>query len=470
MSKIVFVNPPISLKERYGGYSPLGSTFPSYGLLLLAAVAREKGFKTAIIEAASLGLTFGQAIKEIIKEKPDYLGITATTVSIFQAAALAGKIKKKNPQIKTIIGGPHVTATPEKTMRRFSAFDIAVLGEGEETIVELISALDSGANLNKIAGLVVRRGKKLINTGRRAPIKDLDKLPVPAWDLLPGFPQRYRPTPMRIKKFPAAMLLASRGCPNLCVFCDRSVFGQFCRSHSPEYVFKLIKTLYHQYGVREILFEDDMFFIFKDKVKELCRFLIKERLNLSWSCAGRVNAVDKDLLMLLKQAGCWHISYGIETGDENILKLIKKNITLEQVKKAVKMTNEAGILAKGFFILGHPTETPETIEKTINFAKSLPLADASFFKMTPLPGSELYKVAKKYGKFYDDWQKMNLLETVFIPFGLTKKQLEDYEKRAFKVFYWRPKIFLSYFGRLGANWRATFQIIKSGLVFIKTTL
>jgi radical SAM superfamily enzyme YgiQ (UPF0313 family) len=213
-----------------------------------------------------------------------------------------------------------------------------------------------------------------------------------------------------------------------------------------------------------------MFFIFKEKVKKLCQLLIKENLNLSWSCAGRVNAIDEELLRLLRKAGCWHISYGIETGDENILKLIKKNITLDQVRKAVEMTAKAGIAAKGFFILGHPTETEMSIKKTINFAKSLPLSDTSFFKMTPLPGSELYNVAKKYGEFDNDWKKMNLLTTVFIPFGLTKRKLEEFEKKAFREFYLRPRIFLSYLQRVFSSWCVHWEIIKGGIAFLKTEI
>ena len=443
---------------------------PSYGLLLLAAVVRQSRHQTGIIEAASLGLTFRQALRAILKHSPDFVGFTATTASIFHAAKLATMVKQKNKGIGTIVGGPHITAAPEETMRRFPSFDIAVLGEGEEVIVELLDGLEKEKDLSNIAGLLIRRGKKLIDTGLREPIRELDRLPIPAWDLLPGFPRRYRPAPFRFKQLPAAMLLSSRGCPNQCIFCDRSVFGSFCRSHSPEYVFNLIKNLHDRYGIKEILFEDDTFFIFKERVKKLCQLLIKENLGITWSCAGRVNMVDWQLLKLMKKAGCWHISYGIESGDEEILKSTKKGITLNQVKKAVDLTEKARVSSKGFFILGHPNETKATMEKSIEFAKSLSLSDASFFKMTPFPGSELYQIAKKYGKFNDDWRKMNLLTTVFVPKGLTKKKLDDYQKKAFREFYLRPRIIFSYLRRIIANPRIGWVLIKSGFGFIKGTL
>lgn len=465
MAKIVFVDPPITLKERYGKFSGGGSTIPSYGLLLLAAVARQNGHGVGIVEAASLGLNFRQTLKEIFFFKPDYVGLTATTVSIFHAAKLAKMIKEKDQKIITIIGGPHVTAAPKETMSRFSSFDVAVLGEGEETIVELLKALDKGRELRKITGLLIRKGKKLVNTGLRAPVKNLDKLPTPAWDLLPGFPEKYRPAPFRFRQLPAAMLLASRGCPNQCIFCDRSVFGNFCRSHSPEYIFSLMKKLHDEYGICEILFEDDTFFIFRKNIKKLCQLLIRADLGISWSCAGRVNMVDRELLKMMKKAGCWHISYGIETGDEEILKFIKKGITLEQVRKAVGLTQKAGIFAKGFFIIGHPKETKKTIEKTINLARSLPLSDASFFKMTPLPGCQLYQKAGRYGKFDDDWRKMNLMTAVFVPWGLNKKELDDYQKQAFREFYLRPRIIFSYLKRIFDNPAIGWQLIKGSLGF-----
>lgn len=465
---IVFVNPPLSLEERYGKLSGAGSTMPSLGLLSLAAAARANGFRSYILEASSLGLDYQATIEEIFKYSPDYVGITATTLSIYNAAKLAEKIKKMDERIPIIIGGVHLTAAPEETMSNFKQFDVGIIGEGEETVVELLQSDNKQRDLRDIRGLIIRDGESFHLTEKRPFIEDLDKLPLPVWDLLTGFPKAYHPPSFRFRRLPAASIVTSRGCPMKCIFCDRSVFGNKCRWFSAEYIIEMIKTLNRKYGVREILVEDDTFVISKPRLIAICEKLLKEDLNLSWSCLARVDMVDSETLFLMKRAGCWQISYGIESGAQEILDFIKKRITLEQIETALKWTKEAGIETKGFFMLGHPTETIDTIEKTIKFAKRIDLDDFSIFKFTPLPGSEIYKVASQYGKFNDDWKKMNLLETVFVPKGLTKNELEKYSRLALRRFYLRPKIILVYLKRIIVNPRNLSKIFKGFIAFLQT--
>jgi len=467
MKNIIFVNPPLTLEERYGSLSGAANTMPSLGLLSLAAVVRTNNFNSHIIEASSLGLDYKDTLEEIFKYSPDYVGITATTLSIHNAAKLARMIKKKDKAVCVIIGGVHLTAIPEETMRNFKQFDVGVIGEGEETLIELLKASRDGRDLKTIKGLIVRDGGNLYLTERRPFIKDLNKLPLPAWDLLPGFPKAYHPPSFRFKRLPAASIVTSRGCPMKCVFCDRSVFGNSCRWFSAKYVVEMIKVLQQKYGVREVLIEDDTFVIAKPRLISICEELLKENLNLSWSCLARVDMVEPKILALMRRAGCWQIGYGIESGVQKILDFIGKKITLKQIETALKWTKEAGIETKGFFIIGHPTETIETIEKTINFAKSIDLDDFNIFKLTPFPGSEIYKTAHRYGKFNDNWEKMNLLETVFVPEGLTKNELEKYSKLALRRFYLRPKIILSYIKRIIANPRNLNKIFRGFLAFLK---
>lgn len=301
------------MEERYGKLASAGNTMPSLGLLSLAAVVREHGFKPAIIEACSLGLSYKETLEQIIAVAPRYVGLTATTVSIYPAARLAEVLKARMPQVRIILGGPHLTAVPEKTMKLFPAFDIGVVGEGEETLIELLEVDQAGGDLRQVPGLIIRKGEATQRTGVRPYIRDLDDLPFPAWDLLPGFPGAYRPTPMRFKQLPAAVLVTTRGCPYRCIFCDRSVFGNRSRSFSPEYVLEMIRVLHDRYSVREIVFEDDTMFVFKKNLAALCEMLLREGWGISWSCLGRVNSVDSELLALMKQAGCWQIGYGIES-------------------------------------------------------------------------------------------------------------------------------------------------------------
>ncbi len=468
--RITFVNPPLSMEERYGKLAGAGNTMPSLGLLSLAAVGREHGFEPSVIEACSLGSGYEQTLDQIVATAPGYVGITATTVSVYSAARLAGMLKERMPGVRIVLGGAHLTATPEKTMSLFPEFDVGVLGEGEETLIKLLEADCQGDDLSQVPGLIVRNSHGLCLTGPRPYIKDLDRLPFPAWDLLPDFPKAYQPTPMRFKQLPAASLVTTRGCPNRCLFCDRSVFGNRCRSFSPEYVLEMIRVLHDRYRVRELVFEDDTMFVLKKNLTALCEMLLREGWGITWSCLGRVNSVEPELLALMKRAGCWQIGYGIESGNQQILDFIQKKIKLEQVERALRWTKEAGIHTKGFFILGHPLETRETMQETIDFAKRVDLDDISVFLLTPFPGSQLHDIASQYGQFDDDWRKMNLLQAVFVPTGLTSKELEEYLRRAMREFYLRPRIVYSYLGRVLRRPSSAVRMFQGGAAFGKAVL
>jgi len=439
------------MEERYGSLAGAGSCLPSLGILFLAAITRQKGFPTAVTDASALGLTGEALLKRVEAEHPDVLGLSSTTFSIFHAAKFAALAKERFPGLTVIIGGPHVSAAPQETMERFPVFDVAVLGEGEVTIIELLEAMDAKASLGGIPGIVLRDGGKLVTTSRRPFLKDLDSLPRPAWDLLEGFPQRYRPAPFKVRRFPAASFVTSRGCPNQCIFCDRSVFGASCHAFSAEYVVEMIRHLVENFGIREFSFEDDTFITFKKRLVAICQGIIDLGVNISWTCLGRVNSVDKETLQLMRRAGCWQISFGIESGCQEILTTIHKNVTLEQIQRDVVLCREAGILSKGFFIVGHPGETRETLSRTRDFALKLPLDDISVTMLTPFPGTEIYERASEFGEFDRDWARMNLLNTVFIPRGLTREELEHARRELLRRFYLRPRIILGYLRRLAMN-------------------
>jgi anaerobic magnesium-protoporphyrin IX monomethyl ester cyclase len=446
--RIVFINPPLTLEERYGSLAEAGSTMPSLGLLSLAAVAREKGFECKIIEASSLQLTLEECLEQIKSWHPHIVGITACTTAIVSAAEVAKRIKEWDSDITTIIGGPHLTALPQETLETYPQFDIGIIGEGEETLAELLGKIETKKSLNSVKGLIFRQNGNFVKTEPRPFITSLDDLPLPAWDLLPGFPHSYKPAALKVRRLPAAHVVSSRGCPFQCIFCDRSVFGRKYRIHSSKYMMELIKKLYHDFGVREISFEDDTFTLFIERLVKLCNMIMQEGLDISWSCNGRVEAVKPELLKLMKQAGCWQIAYGIESGDQKILDIAKKGITVDEIKCAIQWTHEAGIFSKGFFIVGFPQESEETLQRTINFARKLKLDDVSISLMTPFPGTEIYKWGDKYGSFENDWKKMNLLDAVYIPHGLSQEKLLQYQKKFLREFYLRPRIVLSYLKRI----------------------
>jgi len=466
--KVFFATPPISMEERYGSLAGAGSCLPSLGILFLAAITRKEGFPTALADASALSLTGKELLQRVESEQPDVLGLSATTFSIFHAAKFAALVKERFPAMTIIIGGPHVSAAPHETMERFPVFEVAVLGEGEETIIDLLETMDTHAPLANIPGTILRSDGKLVTTQRREFLKNLDSLPYPAWDLLEGFPERYRPAPFKVRRFPAASLVTSRGCPNQCIFCDRSVFGTSCHAFSAEYVTGMIRHLVEHFGIREFSFEDDTFITFKKRLVAICQGIIDLGIDISWTCLGRVNGVDKETLELMRRAGCWQISFGIESGCQEILTTIHKNITLEQIQNAVALCRNAGILSKGFFIVGHPGETRETLSRTMDFALKLPLDDISVTMLTPFPGTEIYERAAEFGKFDSDWSKMNLLNVVFIPHGLTREDLEEYQHKILRKFYLRPRIILGYLRRLIANPSMSKGILLGAKAFFRS--
>lgn len=447
---IVFVNPPLSLEQRYGAIAKGGRNAPPLGICTLAAVTRKKGYKTFLIDACVSSLSLTGVIREIIDLSPKYVGITASTIAIETAAELAEQLKKKRPDIFVLVGGPHITALPEETLKCYPDFDFAVVGEGEETLCELLKTLfKKRPNLKLISGLAFRDKDKIVVNLRRQNIENLDSLPIPAWDLLPSLTRYYSSSPQSFDRLPSSSLVTSRGCPNLCTFCDRSIFGNRLRGYSPDYVLKMVKILCSQYGVRHILFDDDTFTILKPRLEKICQLIIREKLDLTWTCLSRVDNVDEEMLKLMRKAGCWQILYGIESGSQEILDKLKKGITLTQIREALNLTRKAGIRTKGFFILGTPFETKKTAKETIDFINQVDLDDFHMTFFSPFPGSEIFdkeiKNKKLNKKLYEsNWSRMNEWEPVFFPSGLNREELVSLSKEAFRQFYFTPRVIFSY--------------------------
>lgn len=449
-TKVLLIFPPYSLKEEYSGLSEVGNMQQPLGIGYIGAVLEKSGFEVEIIDAPPLGWGIKRLVSETKRFSPDFVGISSATVDFHKAVRLAKALKKKSRSVPIIIGGPHVTALPEEVMK-FSCFDIGVVGEGEETVVELTSALRKNGDLKKVSGIVFKEGRKIIKTLPRPYITNLDKLPFPARHLMPPL-SAYHPTPATYKKFPVATMMTSRGCPYQCTFCFRGVFGNQLRFRSPENVVAEIEALISEFGAAEIRLFDDTFNAEPERVKAICRLMIKRNLRLPWTCLARVNRVNRQMLDLMKKAGCWQISYGIESGNDRVLAKIKKGITKKMAKKAVEMTYRAGIQPLGFFILGLPGETEETMKETIEFAKSLPLNAANFSIATPYPGTALWLSAKKRG-FLKNISYGKLVVNLpgklyYVPEGIEAKTIQKYERIAYKEFYRNPKFILRQLGEI----------------------
>lgn len=336
-----------------------------------------------------------------------------------------------------------MTAVPEQTIKKFKSFDIGVIGEGEITLIELVKVLEKRGDLSGVKGIVWRKNGRIIVNQRRGYISNLDDLPLPNWDLLKGFPRRYKPSANSYSQLPAVHLVTSRGCTGQCTFCDRSVFGRIPRMYSAKRVLAMIKVLELKYGIREIQFFDDNFALFPKRLETICRSLIRNKRKISWSCQTRADMVNPTALKMMKQAGCWQIGLGVESGCDRILKILKKQETKEMMGKAIGLIAKEGIEIKGFFILGNPGESEESLKETRDFILSQPLTYVHTTYFTPYPGSEIFKKASRYGKLLlKDWSDIGqgTIEAIFIPKGLTKEILNSFAKDIFRRFYFRPQI------------------------------
>ena len=470
MAKILLVYPPISKQERYASdIGDSGGKQVPLGIYYLAAYMRKNGFDVSAIDAETEELGSTDIVKRIRDFEPDFIGISSTTVAFHRALEVASEIKKQIPAAVTILGGPHISSNYSHAMS-FPVFDYGVFGEGEVTLLELCKTLIGGNSVENISGIVFRNSsQELVKNPPRQMIADLDELPFPAYDLIPDI-DKYKQPPNAYKKTPVRSIITSRGCPWQCTFCDKSIFGNKYRKRSAQNIFDEIVFLKKNYGLEEIAFHDDTFLIDKQRVYELFGLLDRAGLSFAWTCLAKISEMDEELIKFIKENGCWRVSFGLESGDEVILKIIKKNISKEAVRKVLGLCKKHGLETAGFFIVGHPMETVETINTTMKFALSLPLDALVVTINTPIPGSVQYAEASKYGKLDEtDWSKYSYWRPVFIPKGLTEEILLKKHKEFYRRFYLRPRIMFnivkSFFGREGMHKLRT--VIKSGLFLFR---
>ena len=373
-------------------------------------------------------------------ERPAFVGITLFTVGVWQAAQIARMCKRQLPDCKIIVGGPHISSMSMETMQRFPEFDIAVIHEGEAVLPELLAQLQSNNDLNTVNGIIFRNNEEILKTAPAPSINDLDSLSMPAWDLLPDFPGAYLPAIFDYPRGPVATMVASRGCPFSCKFCDTSTFGAQVRANSPETVFNMMRYLQQQFGIQHIQFVDDLFLASRIRTLKLCDLIIENNLNMSWGCTARVDTVKPDVLKRMKQAGCWEISFGLETGSNELLQKMEKAARVEFSEQAVNWTEEAGIRSKGLFMLGYPGETRDSIKMTKAFVKRLPMSTMNLSKFTPYPGSPIYKELYGTNIKDDHGQKMNGMNFLWAPEGMTIDQLNSHYKSVLMSFYSQAKI------------------------------
>ncbi len=437
--KVLLVNPAQrflyeNTKIKTGAiYSPV---------LSLATVAGPLVKEGVDVEIIDLNLEEGGKLFSKIKDMDvKYVGITFTTPLYTEAKTLARELKKTRPDIVLICGGVHATSMPSDVLKE-SDFDIAVIGEADHTLADIIKNLD---NLFKIDGICFKKGNEIITTKPRGYVEDLDRLPYPAWELYDV--KRYRSTALLTENNPVGWFETSRGCIFQCVYCNKNIFGRKFRVKSPKRVVDEMEYML-KCGFNEVHIADDGFTTDMKRAEQICDEIMRRGIKVSWATiAGiRVDRVNPVLLKKMKQAGCYLVCYGIESGNEEVLRIINKGITLKQVREAVRWSKEAGLEVFGYFMLGLPGDTKKSMEDTIRLAVELDLDIAKASITVPLPTTPLFEDLERKGRIKThDWAKYNL----YLPAKeIYDHPLEDWEtiekyySRFYRKFFFRVSYIL----------------------------
>ena len=408
------------------------------GTLYIASYLLKSGHDVKFFNGAFM--SHHEIMNSLLKFSPDIIGIYSTTFGWKKAVFTAAEIRRGRFQTPPYIvaGGPYPIAMQEKCLEAAPDIDAVVTGEGEITMAELMKSISEGKSLKEVEGLVFREGRTIIKNPPRPLITDVDALPFPARELL-GDAMDYIPPPATYKRKPVAVIMTARGCNRKCIFCfqiDKERKSGI-RFRSVENVMQEIEICLDQ-GYREIKFIDDTLAADYDRAMQIAREIKNRRLDFTWFTSACVHQVDKPLLKAFKDAGCWAILFGAESGVQRNLNAIRKGITLEQIRKAVKTAKEVGLTVYTPFLFGLPGQTFEDGLKTIEFACELNPDIANFHALTPFPGTELYDNIEKYGTMSGDLTDYTYQGAAFIPHTMTREEIAHLRQLAFKRFYTRP--------------------------------
>ncbi len=408
--RVAIVAPPYPLEEAPA--PPLGVTY-------VAAAFEAAGAEVRIFDYLVRGYSPEKLHAEIDDFKPDVLGSTSVTMNFPVAAQIVSEAKRYRPSLLTMMGGPHVSFTAERSLKEYPAIDMIVIGEGEQTIAEMMSCGMEARAIKKLKGIAYQEDGMVIVNDRRPFIEDIDTLPLPARHLLPL--SRYQAL-----GFPIS-IITSRGCPYLCIFCQgRKMVGHRIRTRSPSLIVDEIEQIL-SYGIDRINVADDLFVSSPKRVKEVCEEIMRRRLQFSWSAFARVNTVDKETLQLMREAGCDSISFGVETGNAEMMKRIKKGITLAQARRAVSLCRDVGIIPHTSFIVGLPGESSETLRETAEFAADLGSL-YGYHMLAPFPGTTVREDIADYDLeiLTDDWTKYDANHAIVRTSALSAAQLQEF--------------------------------------------
>ncbi|MCB9745263.1 MAG: cobalamin B12-binding domain-containing protein [Alphaproteobacteria bacterium] len=442
--KVALVYPPYgpvknepgikAVKENYG-------IFPSLSLLYVAGILEAAGAEVLFVDAHAEGLSLEETVARLRRFGPDFIGYTITTYLFFQTLDWIKAIKE-HVEVPTIVGGVHLSIYPKETLSH-EAIDYAVTGEAEYSLPNLLFALTHRHELADVKGIAFRRGGPVAEGGEvivtpAAGTCDVDEAPYPARHLLDN--TIYYSFISKYKNF--SVFITSRGCPYKCIFCEQG--SKAFRARSPANVVDELELCRYEYGIRELDFFDSSFTIRKDRVIAICDEIKRRGLNdIVWAARTRVDCINRDVLDAMRSAGCTRIYYGIESGNREILKVLKKSTSLDVIKRVVRDTRDAGIDTFGYFMVGNPYETPATIRQTIRLAVELDVDYAQFSKVTPMPATEMYTMLmEETGRDY--WREFVLNpHDDLVPrprCKMTDAEIQRWTRLAYLRFYYRPEM------------------------------
>jgi radical SAM superfamily enzyme YgiQ (UPF0313 family) len=431
--------------------SPADEIIPPLSLGFLAARLRDR-HDVEVLDCL-LRKTGPDAMRSVGRTC-DLAGITLFTKDIALCRKYLRELKAANPSVITVLGGPHASALPAETLDHFGGLcDYVLAGEAEEGLAALADGIAEGRlSPGTVAGLAYREGGNIRVNAPDHP-EPLDDFGV-AWDLIP--PGSYPPAPHGaiFRQYPVAPIITSRGCPYGCLFCSgHTVTGKRIRRRSIASVMDEIDRLREAHGVREIHIEDDTFTSDRKYVLEFCREIRARFPGLTWACPNgvRIDTLDGAMLAAMKEAGCYALSFGLESGNDDVLSAMGKRLTARELRRAIGMVRDAGLDAIGFFILGFPGETRRHMETTIAFACSLPLTRATFATFQPFPGSPVFRQLADSGALtIGSWEAFspNLQTTIWSPEGVSTRELALLRKKALLRFYLRPRVLWSLLGNI----------------------
>jgi len=450
-----------------GSLFNLPGTEPPLSLCYLASALESRGYPCEIVDLTLEGHPESALDKKLRQMQPRIIGITSYTTNIGIAASIADRAKHLNPAVKTIIGGFHASALPGECLEEFPAFDFVVFEEGEVTICELVDRISSGAGIDGLLGAGGRENGHVKLNPPRQLIENLDSLPFPA--RRKTLIHSYVPDPGNFFTLPHTGLLFSRGCPMKCAFCSKSVFGDTIRYRTAENMVFEMESCIEAFGIRDFRFFDEGPTLRPRKMRELCELILARIPGVHWNCFSRIDSMNRSLLELMKRSGCYHITYGVESGVELTLRRIDKALDLDRAIRICRETRLMGIECKANFILALPGESLSDIRRTVAFSKELSPDMVTFNLFKPLPGSRLYEELKNREALLNSpWEDYfttteRSVTVTAIPPGALKWEL----KRAWFSFYFRPAYLIQ---RLQRFIRSPFREAQTSFAGVKVLL